>query len=88
MVSVIGFTMKDSDWLYKAFTVPWLSQDPVNLVENSGFGFDSIFDETNELTPVTRSSLRLEDWEFVAVWQAEFPGWNMICWLIFRKRSG
>jgi hypothetical protein len=78
--------MKDTDWLYKAVTVPWLSHDRVNLVEISGFGFDSIFDETNEIMP--RSTFRLEGWEFVAVWRAEFPGWNMICWLIFRRRAG
>ena len=67
--SVIEDAMKekDSDRLYRAITVPWLSRDPVNLVENSGFGFANIFDETNELMPVARSSLRSEDWEFVAV---------------------
>lgn len=78
--------MKDTDWLYKAFSIPWLSDDPVNLVEVNGVGFEGIFGETVALDAVT--SLSVGGWQFVAYWKPEFAGWNGIAFVVFRKRIG
>lgn len=36
--------MKDSDWLYSGYRVPWLSEDRL-YIHICGFGFLNIFDE-------------------------------------------
>jgi hypothetical protein len=75
---------KDTDWVYRAVTCPWLSADPVNLVVSTGRGFNNIFDDERA---VDGSDLELDEHEFVAIWQASFPGFNKIAWCVFRKRG-
>lgn len=81
-------TKKDSDTLYRAISVPWMSPEPVNLVAYSGFGFDSVFDEWNTIESTGRCSLRMDGWQFVGLLPTEFLLWHPIYWLIFRKRLG
>jgi hypothetical protein len=79
---------KDSDWLYRQISIAWLSVDATNL-ETCGFGFNDIFDEMACGDDLTMTSHPLQGWEFVAYWYAaEFPGWNAITFLVFRKPAG
>jgi hypothetical protein len=79
--------IRDSDWLYTAITIPWLSQDPVAVVFSSGQGFCNVFDNERRVEADASNSLAMEGWEFVGLWQAAFPGLNMIAWVVFRKRN-
>jgi hypothetical protein len=76
---------RDSEWDYAAVTIPWLSQDPVNVVFTSGRGFGNVFDNERVVATEARHTLNLCGWEFVALWRHEFPGWNMIAWAVFRR---
>jgi hypothetical protein len=77
----------NSDWSYAAITIPWLSQDPVNVVLSGGQGFGNVFDDERPLNPDAGDRIDMIGWEFVGLWQAAFPGLNMIAWLVFRKRE-
>ena len=79
--------IRDSDWLYAAITIPWLSRDPVAVVFSSGQGFCNVFDNERRVEPNASDSLAMQEWEFVGFWQAAFPGLNMIAWVVFRKRN-
>jgi hypothetical protein len=79
--------MKDSDWIYRGYSVPWLSHDPVHI-EISGFGFLNIFDAMHAPELTEQKFGNLDGWEFVGFWRPEFPGWNPIGLLVFRKRNG
>ena len=50
-------TVHDSDWLYAAITVPWLSQNPVNLALSTGRGFNNIFGTERVIAPDARDAL-------------------------------
>lgn len=78
---------QDSDWIYRGYSVPWLSQDLIHI-EISGFGFQHIFDEMYAPDSDEQIIGRLDGWEFVALWTPEFPGWNPIGLLVFRKWAG
>ena len=80
-------TLRDSDWLYAAITIPWLSQDPVAVVVSSGQGFCNVFDNERRVEPNASDSLAMQEWEFVGFWQAAFPGLNMMAWVVFRNRN-
>lgn len=77
--------LKDSDFLYRQISIAWLSVDATNL-ETCGFGFNDIFDEMTCGDEPPTNSQPLQGWEFVAFWRPEFPGWNAIAFLVFRKR--
>jgi len=78
---------KDSEWLYRQISIAWLSVDATNL-ETCGFGLNDIFDEMACGDDPPTNSYPLQGWEFVAYWRPEFPGWNAITFLVFRKRVG
>ena len=80
-------TVRDSDWLYAAITIPWLSQDPVAVVFSGCQGFCNVFDNERRVESDASNSLAMQGWEFVGLWQAAFPGLNMIAWVVFRKRN-
>jgi hypothetical protein len=79
--------IRDSDWLYAAITIPWLSQDPVSVVLSGGQGFGNVFDDETLINADAGDRIDMIGWEFIGLWQAAFPGLNMIAWLVFRKRD-
>jgi hypothetical protein len=79
--------VRDSDWAYAAITIPWLSQDPVNVVLSGEQGFGNVFDDEKLINADAGDRIDMIGWDFVGLWQAAFPGPNMIAWLVFRKRD-
>lgn len=77
--------MKDSDWLYRGYSVPWLSEDRL-YIHICGFGFLNIFDELYSPESPHQKIGNLDGFEFVAYWKPTFPGWNPVGLLVFRKR--
>lgn len=77
---------RDSDWMYKAVSIPWMS--PYGLaIEVCGMGFANLFDEIHHLKMLKRRSIQSEMWEFVGLWRPRFPGWRPMTMLVFRSRS-
>jgi hypothetical protein len=77
--------LKDSDWIYRGYSVPWLSEDEIHI-EIYGFGFLNVFDQLYSPESPHQEIGNIHGFEFVAYWNPLFPGWNAIGLLVFRKR--
>lgn len=76
---------RDSDWIYKAVTLPWMC--PYGMaIEVSGQGFANLFDELHHLRMLERRSITSDQWTLVGLWRPRFPGDPPLTMLVFRSR--
>lgn len=78
---------RDTDYAYRAVSIPWMSPYGMAIEVNAKKGFRNLFfDEIHHLKMLARRSIDREMWEFVSLWRPRFPGERPMTLLVFRSR--